>query len=121
MKAIKNFTVLYVLFACVVTLDCYGAEFVYDAKAKRDPLIPLVGERRETIAIEDILSIEDVSLEGIAVGPKGSRVAILNGSMLKEGDRAGGMEIRKISEQTVIVFKDGREYELSLKALEDER
>ena len=121
MKAMKVFITGSIILASAVLLKAYGAEFVYDAKGKRDPFTPLVGERKETVAIEDILSIEDIILEGIAVGPKGSKMAIMNGTMLKEGDKAGNLEIRKISAQSVTVLKDGREYELTLKVLEDKR
>lgn len=91
-----------------------AASFIYDAKGKRDPFIPLVGEKRQTVGIEEILSIEDVSLEGVAVGPNGRMIVILNGVMLKEGEKAGGLEIKKISREKVTVIKDGKKYELNL-------
>ena len=119
MKRIKIFIIGSLVVACVMPLGSYGAEFVYEAKGKRDPFVPLVGYRKQAVAIEDILTIDDVYLEGIAVGPKRDKIAIINGVMFKEGDRVGNMEIRKISAESVTVFKDGQEREVALTVLEE--
>ena len=90
-------------------------EFRYEAKGKRDPFIPLVGPDRVAIAgLEDIVSIDDVNLEGIAVGAQGNTVVMINGHMLKEGDKVGSLEVKKITKSVVTLAVGGKAYNLKL-------
>ncbi len=86
----------------------------YDFKGKRDPFMPLVTSERQVVSVEDIVSINDVSLEGLAVGRQGKKVAIINGVMLKEGERIGNVELKAIGDKSVKLLIDGGEYELRL-------
>lgn len=87
----------------------------YDSKGKRDPFVPLIGiEKAGHTALSKVISIEDVSLEGIAVGPQSKGIAILNGEMVKEGDRIGSLEIIKISYRAVTISIGGTEYNIGL-------
>ncbi len=89
--------------------------FKYDASGRRDPFIPLVGnEKPANTGLEDISSLEDVKLEGIALGPKGRNRAIINGEMVKEGDKFGILEIKKITKKEVNILLGGAEHKLSL-------
>jgi len=89
--------------------------FKYDAKGKRDPFVPLVGvERAKKSGLEDVVSIDDIKLEGIAVGPGGKKTAVINGKMLKEGDKVGVVEIRKIDKRAVTLVVGGTEYNIAL-------
>jgi len=91
-----------------------GEGYKYDSHGKRDPFIPLVGVDRPAVSrLEDITSIADIRLEGIATRPKGRLVAILNGEIVKEGDRFGSIEIKKITKKTVTIEIDGNSFDIN--------
>ena len=95
--------------------DNADSTFNYDPKGKRDPFTPLVGQERVAGAgLEYTASIEDLKLEGIAVGPKGRQVAIMNGQMVKENDSFGALQIKNISRKSVEISIEGRDYTLTL-------
>ena len=104
-------TTIFVLFAGSADAE----EFRYETKGKRDPFVPLIGQDRAAITgLEDVVSIDDVNLEGIAVSAQGKPVAIVNGEMLKEGEKRGNLEIKKITKSMVILIIGGKEYNLKL-------
>jgi len=93
---------------------CEG--FQYESHGKRDPFTPLVGGARPIVAkLEDITSAEDLKVEGIAVGARDRRVAIINGETLKENDKVGEVELLKIEKDFVTVALGGKHYNLYLK------
>lgn len=92
-----------------------GENFKYESHGKRDPFVPLVGVDRPTVSrLEDVTSIADVKLEGIASSPKGNLIAVLNGVMVKEGDKFGDIEIKKITRKTVTIVMGGKSYDKEL-------
>lgn len=92
-----------------------GDDFRYDSKGRRDPFVPLIGPDRVAVAgIEDVTSIADVNLEGIAAGARGTKVAIINGEMLREGERIGNLEMKKIRGTSVTLIIGGMEHNLNL-------
>lgn len=106
---------------CGHCVDPVNDGFSYDAKGKRDPFIPLVGQERSVGAgLETIVSPEDLKLEGIATGVGGRQVAIINGQMVKEKDKFGTLLIKKISRKSVDLSIEGRDYTLSLQEPEKE-
>ncbi len=103
------------LVVCVAYGDARGeGTFAYNSKGKRDPFMPLLGHERQAGSPEDISTIDDVKLEGIAVQSEGKRIAIINGIVAKEGDKIGALQVNKISPKKVQVVIDGRDYELAL-------
>ena len=88
----------------------------YESKGKRDPFVSLVGQDKvsHSAGLEGIVSVNDVLLEGIAIGPSGKNIAILNGQMVKEKDKFGLLQIKKISKKTVELSIDGKVHTLSL-------
>ena len=89
--------------------------FVYDAAGKRDPFVPLIGvTTKGAESIADIVTIEDVTLQGIATNAAGQKVAIINDEMMKQGEIIGKVELRNISPQGIILVIDGAEYDISL-------
>jgi hypothetical protein len=108
---------LLIAFALLISLAqcalCDG--FKYESRGKRDPFVPLVGGSRPVVVkLEDITSAEDVKVEGIAVGAQGKKVAILNAEVLKEGDKVGEVELKKIEKKSVIILIGGKSYNLYL-------
>jgi len=115
-----NRKVVYIMIIAGAAMLLYllpGQVFGYDSNAKRDPFVPLIGQEKahhRPNGLEEMTSIEDVILEGIAIGPSGKNVAILNGQMLKENDKVGHLQIRKISKNAVELSIDEKIYTLSL-------
>ena len=113
---LKFFIIAMVFFmACAYVSYAHCDDFKYESRGKRDPFVPLVGsERPAVMKLEDIVSIEDVRLEGIAVGAKGDMVAIMNGEMVKERDKFGDVEIKSISKKIVVFLINRTEYTINL-------
>ncbi len=90
--------------------------FGYEPKGKRDPFVPLVGQEKgnRLAGLKGVVSINDVTLEGIAIGSSGKNIAILNGEMVKENDQFGLIQIKKISRKTVELSIEGKDHILSL-------
>ena len=98
-----------------VASSAYSADFQYESHGKRDPFVPLVGVDRPAFTrLEDVTSVTDIKLEGIASRSGGSRVAILNGEVVKKGDAFGSILIQDISDRKVIFTFGGKPYEISL-------
>lgn len=92
-----------------------GDDYRYESRGRRDPFVPLVGMDRPTVSkLEDVTSIADLKLEGIASSLSGKPVAILNGEIVKEGDKFGIIEVEKITKRTVTVVMGGRKYDKDL-------
>lgn len=110
-----------VLLSVISAVFFLAANFVnpqdirYDSKGRRDPFVPLIGPDKTVVtSLDDIMSIDDVRLEGIAVGAQGKKVAMINGEMLKEGERVGNFEIKAITKSAVSLIISGKEYNLRL-------
>jgi hypothetical protein len=114
-----NRKIVYIITVTVAAALVYlpsGPVYGYESKGKRDPFVSLVGQDKgsHSAGLEGIVSIQDVLLEGIAMGPSGKNIAILNGQMVKEKDRFGLLQIKKISKKTVELSIDGKVHTLSL-------
>lgn len=111
-------TVAAALFAAGLIYQAQGEQFEYHSKGRRDPFLPLVGADKVTSnGLEDVVSIEDIKLEGITTETKGSvqtRTVILNGEIMQEGGKAGIVEIKEIFKRSVRILIGGKEYSLSL-------
>ncbi len=115
----KTFIVSVALLTAVIFLFIQKSPcqvFKYDTRGKRDPFVPLVGafERAKISGLENVVSIDDVRLEGIAVGPGGKKTVVMNGKMMKEGDRTGVVEILKIDKEAVTLMVGGARYSIDL-------
>jgi hypothetical protein len=102
----------------MVSLGAYAASegaFKYQSKGRRDPFLPLVGPNMTSHAkLQDISSANELIFEGVATGGGGKKVAIINGEVLKKGDRVGNIEIKKITDKTVVLSVCGTDYTLTL-------
>lgn len=89
--------------------------YVYDHRGKRDPFVPLVGVTSGKVeSLEDIMSIEDVSLQGIACDSTGRKAVIINGEMVREGEGGGHLVVKRILKNEVILAIDEEEYRLNI-------
>ncbi|MBD3426178.1 MAG: hypothetical protein GF409_02985 [Candidatus Omnitrophica bacterium] len=91
--------------------------FEYESHGRRDPFIPLVGvetARGRVEGLTGIMSIDDVSLQGILVGPDGSKMVIINGEMIKEGAMIGSLLVEDIGKNRVRIKIEDQVFELEL-------
>lgn len=113
-RKIRVITLLPICIAVFVSLA--GAQsFKYESHGKRDPFAPLIGQDKGSIGkLVDITSAEDLRLEGIASGPGGKNTAILNGEMVKAGQKIGEVTIKNITANAVEILMGDKTYSLKL-------
>ena len=102
---------------CLAFLTCCFAqeEFLYDAKGKRDPFIPLVTPDGRLLKLEHEGGVAGLSLEGIIYDKNGTSCAIVNSEIIRIGDKVGEYQVLKIEEKKVIFIKEGQIVEVELK------
>lgn len=94
-------------------------QFIYDAKGKRDPFIPLVTPDGRLLKLEEKEGIAGLLLEGIIYDDGGLSYAIINGEVVKAGDTINAYQVREIGKDKVFFIKDGQPVELELKKGEE--
>lgn len=86
-------------------------EFTYDSKGKRDPFIPWKGE---TPKDAEMTALDDFQVEGIIYDPVKGSMAIVNGTVIKEGDTLDTYRVAKIDKRTVFLSRKGQTVPLHL-------
>ena len=91
-------------------------EFVYDAKGKRNPFIPLVTPEGRLLKLDKLeaTSVQGLAIEGIIYDKFGRSFAIVNANVVGIGDVVGDYQVLKIQENKVIFIKDGEPLEVEL-------
>jgi type II secretory pathway component PulC len=84
----------------------------YDSRGKRDPLIPWKAEQLPQEADE----VSDIKIEGIIFDPERGSYAILNGTVVREGEALGGYRVRRIEKKRVLLSRQNKEIELAFQA-----
>ena len=103
---------------CVLnfTLTCFAQEqFTYDAKGKRDPFIPLVTADGRLLKLEQEEGAGGLLLEGIIYDDYSISFAIVNGEVVRVGDKIGDHQVLKIEKNKVLFIKEGEITEMELK------
>ncbi|MFA5156025.1 MAG: general secretion pathway protein GspB [Candidatus Omnitrophota bacterium] len=90
-------------------------QFIYDARGKRDPFIPLVTPDGRLLNLDSQQEKEALRIEGIIYDDKGISYAIINGMVVRIGDIVDGNQILKIEDDKVIFIKEGNPFSLELK------
>ncbi|MFC1590209.1 hypothetical protein ACFL42_01805 [Candidatus Omnitrophota bacterium] len=97
----------------------YPDIFRYSSGGKRDPFVPIVGitegDMGAVIKLEDVVAIDEIILEGIAVGAGGNTVVIMNGELMRERQKRGGIVVEKITEGGVDISLNEQSYSLKFK------
>ncbi|MFH1442385.1 MAG: hypothetical protein ABIH18_10160 [Candidatus Omnitrophota bacterium] len=94
---------------------CFAQDnFIYDAKGKRNPFIPLVTADGRLLKLDVEETRGDLAIEGIIYDEQGVSYAIVNGSVVKAGDIINNAQVLKIEKNKVILIKEGKELELEL-------
>lgn len=89
-------------------------EFIYDAKGKRNPFIPLVTSDGRLLKLDREEARGDLSIEGIIYDKDGRSFAIVNGSVVGIGDTVGDYQVLKIEKDRVILIKEGQTFEVGM-------
>ena len=89
--------------------------FKYDAAGKRDPFVPLVSKDGAYISdAYGVKGVRDIRLEGILWDEVKGSVAIINGEIVKEGQKIGSLKVLKIDKDAVIFELDGKKARVKL-------
>ncbi|MDD5108271.1 MAG: hypothetical protein PHC29_01995 [Candidatus Omnitrophica bacterium] len=91
-------------------------EFIYDAKGKRNPFIPLVTPEGRLLKLDkqEVASSGGLMIEGIIYDKLGRSLAIVNGEVVGIGDPVGDYQVLKIYENKVVFVKNGEPFEVEL-------
>ena len=113
---VKFFAIVSLLiFSISVQNQLFGAEYKYASEGRRDPFIPLVtGEIIISLGLESVTTIEDIKFEGVIFDPSGESMAILNGEVVKEGDKPYNVEVVKIYENAITIKIHDEPYTIDL-------
>ena len=83
-------------------------EATYEAAGKRDPFLPLVSmSSSEAGGLLGVESLEDIVVEGVVYDPSAGSIAILNGSVLRDGEEIGSVTVLKVRPDGVEVSVSG--------------
>ncbi len=107
---------LFLLIPSLVPLVFCQGEFVYDAKGKRNPFIPLVTSEGRLLNLDKQESEipGGLAIEGIIYDKLGRSFAIVNSEVVGIGDTVGDYQVLKIFENKVVFIKDGVPLEVAL-------
>jgi len=112
----KRFLLFSVLFLGFCKIAFSQEEFVYDAKGKRNPFIPLVTAQGRLLKLDkqEAASSGGLVIEGVIYDKFGRSFAIVNTNVVGIGDSVGDYQVLKIQENKVIFIKDGEPLEVEL-------
>lgn len=116
MSVNKKFLLSFFLFLGILTLVFGQGEFVYDAKGKRNPFIPLVTPEGRLLKLDkqEAVSSGSLAIEGIIYDKLGRSFAIVNSAVVGIGDTVEDYQVLKIFENKVVFIKDGQPLEVEL-------
>jgi hypothetical protein len=112
----KKLLVLLLLSWLILSSAFAQDEFIYDAKGRRDPFIPLVTPEGRLLKLDkqEATSVEGLAVEGIIYDKFGRSFAIVNTNVVGIGDVVGDYQVLKIQENKVVFIKDGEPLEVEL-------
>ncbi|MCX5695131.1 MAG: hypothetical protein NTW18_00495 [Candidatus Omnitrophica bacterium] len=113
----KNKICIFTLIFLVSFGACLAqSEFVYQAKGKRNPFIPLVGKDGRLMKLDKEEDKEKSGLlvDGIIYDKQGISYALVSGKVVGIGDYAGEYRVLKIENDKVVFLKDDQIKEVSI-------
>ncbi len=91
-------------------------EYAYEARAKRNPFIPLVTPDGRLMKLDTLEEkVGDLTVEGITYDAHATSFAIVNGKVVKTGDTINGFVVLKIELGKVTFIKNNQLREVPLK------
>ncbi|MDD5129492.1 MAG: hypothetical protein PHS66_00345 [Candidatus Omnitrophica bacterium] len=113
-----NKKLLILIFCLGINLPLvFGQEgFVYNAKGKRNPFIPLVTPEGRLLKLDkrENTAPQGLAIEGIIFDKFGRSFAIVNAEVVGIGDMVGDFQVLKILENKVIFIRSGELLEVEL-------
>lgn len=108
--------IIFVLIGILFFANHFSRSETRRSFGRRDPFIPLVGGARQPFGsgIEDIRTVDDVNFEGVVSDAEGRRNAIINGELIKEGQKKGIVKIVEVKENEIIIEIEGIRHHLRL-------
>ncbi len=107
--------VLITLVICLFSSAVRG-DFVYNSQENRDPFIPLATKEGVPIGSWQTPDLaEEIVLEGIVWDSQGNSLAIVNGIVVKEGDRFFNLKVLEIKKKGIKLLKENKELIINLK------
>lgn len=94
--------------------NVFGEQYFYKNEGKRDPFVSLISPAGYLID-QDSQDNKTLRLEGIIVDPKGDSIAIINGQMMRVGEKIGEAVISSIEENRVTVVQDNQKVDIELR------
>ena len=96
--------------------DPVGQERIaYDSKGKRDPFLPLItGEKGTVMGLEMVETIDDVRLEGVIMDAAGSSMAVINDTLLMEGEKQYSVTLKRVENNSVVIYVHDKEHTVYL-------
>jgi len=113
-KMSKRHLITFIFLFALIGPATAEESFKYDGQDKRDPFWPLVSTSGIILNYETDLLITDLILEGIMLGSN-TNIAIINGKIIKEGDKLGNFQILRITKHVVTIDNGEQKFELKLK------
>jgi hypothetical protein len=103
----------------------YGENFVYNSHRRRDPFVPpYLKDDNTKRPIEDNKKPEIdyslINLQAVVYDPQGDSAVIINGQIMKKGDKTDFFTLRDIREDSVIIEVLGEQKILKLRNDEKE-
>ena len=86
----------------------------YVSEGRRDPFVPLVSASGYLMNVEEDEKTT-LRLEGIMYDPSGNSMAIINGELLKVGEKIGDAVVSRIEANRIVVVKDNENVEMELR------
>jgi hypothetical protein len=110
-----NFSFWFCIFAFAFCLLCFAQEdFVYDSEGRRDPFLVLVTPDGRLLKL-DQESKKGLLLEGIIYDKNSLSYAIVNGTIVRVGEKVEDYQVLKIEKNKVLFIKKGQITEIQLK------
>ena len=112
----KSFQFLLIFLVSAICVSDSAAAFEYSSGGRRDPFVPLVGvvSTGAKGGVMSVLTIDDVIFQGIIVDPEGHRSAIINGEIMKQGDKIERVEIVEVGTTYVKIKVNEEVYSIDL-------
>jgi len=97
----------------ILLLLCFLMQIPPVAAADRDPLQPAVGWRTIVKPAGEVKPEKELKLSSLLISDS-RRVAVINGRSCKTGDTIDGAVVKTISENSVLLFVNGKNRKLQL-------
>jgi len=112
----KKILIFLFLLGLILPLAFGQEEFVYDAKGKRNPFIPLVTPEGRLLKLDkqQDTTQQGLAIEGIIYDKLGRSFAIVNSAVVGIGDMVGDFQVLKILDNKVIFIRNGEPLEVEL-------